>query len=54
VKKEGLREETLHVRDMKFIRMKIQTLRIENEELLHSLIEDSFNMVVELPLPDVY
>ncbi len=39
---------------MRFIRMKIMTLKIENEELLHSLIDDTFNIIVELPLPDVY
>jgi hypothetical protein len=34
--------------------MKIMTLKIENEELLHELIDDTFNIIVELPLPDIY
>lgn len=39
---------------MKFIRVKVKNLRIESEELLHKLIDESFNLVVTIPLPDIY
>ncbi len=39
---------------MKFIKVKIVNLRIDNEELLHQLIDSNFTMVLEVPLPDIY
>lgn len=39
---------------MKFIKVKIVSLRIENEELLHQLIDQTFSLTVDVPLPDVY
>jgi hypothetical protein len=39
---------------MKFIKVKILGLRVENEELLHQLIDSSFTLIVDVPLPDVY
>lgn len=39
---------------MKFIKVKITNLRIENEELLHQLIDQTFTITVEVPLPDIY
>ena len=39
---------------MKFIKIKINSVRIENEELLHELIEQPICINVELPLPDIY
>ena len=39
---------------MRFIKIKIGTLRIEDEALLHSLIDETFSIIVELPMPDVY
>jgi hypothetical protein len=42
------------IADMKFIRIKVKNLRIESEALLHKLIEGSFNLSVEVPLPDFY
>lgn len=39
---------------MKFIKVKINSLRVENEELLHQLIDQTFSIVVDVPLPDVY
>ena len=39
---------------MKFIRIKVKTLRMENEALLHKLINQSFNLALEIPLPDFY
>ncbi|CDW78943.1 c2 domain-containing protein 3 [Stylonychia lemnae] len=52
---QGLqRQETQHIRDMKFIKIKIGSLRIEDEGLLHSLIDETFNITVNVPLPDIY
>lgn len=45
---------TGHVSEMKFIKVKIVSLRIENEELLHQLIDQTFSLTVDVPLPDVY
>lgn len=42
------------IKDMKFIRIKVKTLRIESEQLLHKLIDESFNLQIEIPLPDPY
>lgn len=42
------------IKDMKFIRVKVKTLRIEAEDLLHQLIGSSFDLKIELPLPDIY
>ena len=39
--------------DMRYIRMKIKTLRVENSELLRQLISDGFSLTVSLPLADV-
>lgn len=39
---------------MKFIKIKISTLRIEDEALLHALIDETFSIIVELPMPDIY
>jgi hypothetical protein len=39
---------------MKYIKVKIVALKIDNEELLHSLIDQTFNLIIELPLPDIY
>lgn len=47
-------EETAQIRDMKYIKLKIKTLRIENEELLHKLIDHTFNITLDIPLPDIY
>ena len=38
---------------MKFIRVKVKNLRIESEDLLHKLIDGSFNLQVTVPLPDI-
>lgn len=43
-----------HVSEMKFIKVKINTLKIENEELLHSLLDQTFTLTLEVPLPDIY
>jgi hypothetical protein len=40
------------IKDMKYIRIKVKTLRIENEALLHHLIENSFSLSISVPLPD--
>ena len=40
--------------DMKFIRVKIKTLRITSESLLHNLIDKNFTLNVDIPLPDFY
>ena len=42
------------IADMKFIRVKIKTLRITSESLLHNLIDKNFTLNVEIPLPDFY
>lgn len=39
---------------MKFIKVKILGLRVEDEGLLHSLIDETFSITVDLPLPDIY
>jgi hypothetical protein len=39
---------------MRFIKIRITTLRIEDEALLHSLIDETFSIVVDLPMPDIY
>ena len=39
---------------MKFIKLKIKTLRIENEDVLHQLIDTTFKLVIDVPLPDIY
>lgn len=39
---------------MKFIKVKINSLRVENEELLHQLIDQTFSIIVDVPLPDIY
>ena len=39
---------------MKFIKVKIVNLRIEDEGLLHSLIDETFSITADLPLPDIY
>lgn len=40
--------------DMRFIRLKIKTLRIDDQELLQQLIQKGFSLNVTLPLADVY
>jgi hypothetical protein len=42
------------IKDMKFIRIKVKTLRVESEDVLHNLIENSFTLSVSVPLPDFY
>ena len=42
------------IKDMKYIRIKVKTLRIEAEDLLHQLIGNSFDLRIEIPLPDIY
>ena len=39
---------------MKFIKVKINALRVEDESLLHSLIDETFSITVDMPLPDIY
>ncbi len=39
---------------MKFIKVKVVNLRVDNEELLHELIDQTFTMTLEVPLPDIY
>jgi hypothetical protein len=39
--------------DMRYIRMKIKTLRVEDSDLLRQLISDGFSLTVSLPLADV-
>jgi len=39
---------------MKFIKIKINSLRIEDESLLHNLIDETFSISVNVPLPDIY
>ena len=38
---------------MKYIKIKIKTLKIENEELNSKLMEN-FTLVLDIPLPDIY
>ena len=44
----------VNIGEMKFIKVKILDLRVENEALLHELIDQTFTMNVEVPLPDLY
>ena len=37
---------------MRYMRVKIKTLRIEHEALLHELIDESFDFFAVIPLPD--
>ncbi len=56
-KQEGNRDHVKsdgHLSDMRYIRLKIQSLRLDNEDLLHELIDSTFSLTVELPLPDIY
>lgn len=39
---------------MKFIRVKIKTLRIDSDKLNSMIIEESFSLSVLIPLPDKY
>ena len=39
---------------MKFIRVKVRTLRITSESLLSNLIAQNFTLSIEIPLPDFY
>jgi hypothetical protein len=44
-----------NIKDMRFVRMKIKTLRVEDKALLQRLIDcKKFSLTVALPLPDVY
>lgn len=43
-----------NIRDMKYIRMRIKTLRIEDQALLQKMLDNSFALTVALPLPDIY
>ena len=44
-----------NIKDMRFVRMKIKTLRVEDQALLQKLIDSKkFSLTVALPLPDVY
>ena len=43
-----------NIRDMKFLRLKIKTLRVEDNDLLQELIDQSFAVTIALPLADVY
>ena len=51
---QSLNDGSGHINEMKFIKVKIQNLRIENEEILHQLIDQTFTILVEVPLPDIY
>lgn len=42
------------IKDMRFIRFKVKTLRIEDETLLHKIIDRGFNLSGKIPLPDPY
>lgn len=46
--------DNFHIRDMKFVRVKLLTLKIENEALLHELLNETFSITLDLPLPDIY
>jgi hypothetical protein len=39
---------------MRFIRMKLKTLKVTDNDLLSSMIDKGFQLSVGLPLPDVY
>lgn len=40
---------------MKFIRIKVKNLKIESDQaLISKLIDESFNLQVNIPLPDPY
>ena len=39
---------------MKFLRLKIKTLRVEDNDLLQEMIDQSFAVTIALPLADVY
>jgi hypothetical protein len=39
---------------MKFIRMKVKKLNIEDDRTLQELVNKKFNLSIALPLPDVY
>jgi hypothetical protein len=40
--------------DMKYCRMKVKTLSLEDNELLQALLSENFNLSLSLPLPDIY
>ena len=43
------------MKDMKFIRIKVKQLRIESDQsLISKLINESFNLQINIPLPDPY
>ena len=39
---------------MRFIRVKVKTLQILDSELLNMMIDDGFDLKIEIPLPDIY
>ena len=40
--------------DMKFVRFKIKSMTIDDDELCQEMINNSFSLTAALPLPDVY
>jgi len=40
--------------DMKYIRMKVKTLTVTDNEILQSMISQGFSITVALPLADIY
>lgn len=39
---------------MRFIRVKVKTLQILDSELLNMMIDEGFDLKIEIPLPDIY
>ena len=43
------------IKDMKFIRIKVKQFRVESDQaLISKLIDESFNLQINIPLPDPY
>jgi len=43
-----------NIKEMRFIRLKIKSMLIEDNQLLQKLVGNNFSLTVALPLADVY
>lgn len=44
----------MFLEEMRYIKIKIGQLKVENSELLEKLTDNSFSITCQLPLPDIY
>lgn len=47
-------QENLNLKDMRYIQIKIGQLKIDNDDILEKIRDNTFSLNISLPLPDIY